>query len=100
MAKTLEWRSATASDPGRMRAENQDRAYADDELGIFLVVDGLGGHAAGEKAAETAVEVIRAAMLGGMATRGIKSGARSQPPTIGSLKRPRGTKPGAVWRAS
>jgi serine/threonine protein phosphatase PrpC len=43
-----------------MRAENQDRAYADDELGIFLVVDGLGGHAAGEKAAETAVEVIRA----------------------------------------
>jgi serine/threonine protein phosphatase PrpC len=60
MAKTLEWRSATASDPGRMRAENQDRAYADDELGIFLVVDGLGGHAAGEKAAETAVDAIRA----------------------------------------
>ncbi len=62
MAKTLEWRSASASDPGRMRAENQDRAYADDELGIFLVVDGLGGHAAGEKAAETAVDVIRAEM--------------------------------------
>ena len=63
MAKTLEaWRSATASDPGRMRAENQDRAHADDELGIFLVVDGLGGHAAGEKAAETAVEAICAEM--------------------------------------
>ena len=62
MAKTLEWRSATASDPGRMRAENQDRAYAADDLGIFLVVDGLGGHAAGEKAAETAVETIRGAM--------------------------------------
>jgi len=46
-----------------MRAENQDRAYADDELGIFLVVDGLGGHAAGEKAAETAVEAVRAQML-------------------------------------
>jgi len=56
------WRSATASDPGRMRAENQDRAHADDELGIFLVADGLGGHAAGEKAAETAVEVIRLEM--------------------------------------
>jgi serine/threonine protein phosphatase PrpC len=68
MAKTLEgqsgyaWRSANASDPGRMRAENQDRAYTDDELGIFLVVDGLGGHAAGEKAAETAVEAIRGEM--------------------------------------
>jgi PPM family protein phosphatase len=62
MAKTMEWktgwRSATASDAGRVRAENQDRAYADDELGIFLVVDGLGGHAAGEKAAETAVETV------------------------------------------
>jgi PPM family protein phosphatase len=65
MAKTLEWRSATASDPGRMRAENQDRAYADDEQGIFLVVDGLGGHAAGEKAAETAVEAVRAEMVEG-----------------------------------
>ena len=43
-----------------MRAENQDRGYLDDSLGIFLVVDGLGGHAAGETAAETAVEVIRA----------------------------------------
>lgn len=59
MARTLEWRSATATDAGRMRAENQDRAFADDESGIFLVVDGLGGHAAGEKAAEIAVAAIR-----------------------------------------
>jgi serine/threonine protein phosphatase PrpC len=61
--KPLAWRSAVASDPGRMRSENQDRAYADDELGIFLVVDGLGGHAAGEKAAETAVDAIRQEMV-------------------------------------
>jgi serine/threonine protein phosphatase PrpC len=64
MGKSAEWktawRSATATDPGRLRAENQDRAYADDERGIFLVVDGLGGHAAGEKAAETAVEAVHA----------------------------------------
>jgi serine/threonine protein phosphatase PrpC len=70
MAKILEgqsgcaWRSAKASDAGRVRAENQDRAYADDQLGIFLVVDGLGGHAAGEKAAETAVDVVRAELAG------------------------------------
>jgi PPM family protein phosphatase len=62
MAKTLEWRSATASDAGRLRAENQDRAYAHDELGMFVVVDGLGGHAAGEKAAQTAIEVLRTEM--------------------------------------
>jgi PPM family protein phosphatase len=58
MQKSAAWRSAAAGDPGRLRTENQDRSYVDDERGIFLVVDGLGGHAAGEKAAETAVEVI------------------------------------------
>ena len=88
MAKTLEWRSATASDPGRMRAENQDRAYADDELGIFLVVDGLGGHAAGEKAAETAVETIREEMAKARRrSRRIESGGRSRRPTIESSRR-------------
>jgi PPM family protein phosphatase len=63
MTKSIAWRSAVASDPGRMRSENQDRGYADDELGIFLVVDGLGGHAAGEKAAEMAVDAIRQEMV-------------------------------------
>jgi len=53
-------RSGAATHPGRVRLENQDRIYVDDERGIFLVVDGLGGHAAGEKAAETACEVIQA----------------------------------------
>ena len=42
-----------------MRSENQDRFFVDDSRGIFLVADGLGGHAAGAKAAEIAVEVIR-----------------------------------------
>jgi serine/threonine protein phosphatase PrpC len=58
MTKSIAWQSAVASDPGRIRSENQDRAYADDEQGIFLVVDGLGGHAAGEKAAEMAMESV------------------------------------------
>ncbi len=58
MTRSITWASAMASDAGRVRSENQDRAYADDELGIFLVVDGLGGHAAGEKAAEMAVEKV------------------------------------------
>jgi PPM family protein phosphatase len=60
MGVTCKWRSAALSDPGRVRAENQDRSLVDDTLGVFLVVDGLGGHAAGGKAAEIALEVIRA----------------------------------------
>lgn len=53
------WRSGVASDLGRRRTVNEDRVLADDARGIFLVVDGLGGHAAGETAAETAVETIQ-----------------------------------------
>ncbi|HET8549197.1 MAG TPA: protein phosphatase 2C domain-containing protein [Bryobacteraceae bacterium] len=49
--------TGTATDPGR-RLINEDRVYVDAEAGVFLVVDGLGGHAAGERAAQTAVEVI------------------------------------------
>jgi serine/threonine protein phosphatase PrpC len=52
--------SAASSDQGYVRENNEDRVYADDTRGIFLVVDGMGGHEAGEKAAEIAVERIRA----------------------------------------
>lgn len=49
---------ASATDTGRVRDSNEDRAFVDLEHGIFLVVDGVGGHAAGEVAAALAVEVI------------------------------------------
>ena len=53
-------RCAGASDPGRVRRNNEDAFHIDAERGIFLVVDGIGGQAAGEKAAEIAVERVRA----------------------------------------
>ncbi|HLY19935.1 MAG TPA: protein phosphatase 2C domain-containing protein [Bryobacteraceae bacterium] len=53
------WRAGAASDTGLLRARNEDRYWVDEERGIFLVVDGVGGHAAGETAAEIAVETIR-----------------------------------------
>jgi serine/threonine protein phosphatase PrpC len=58
MKVTAAWRSGVASDPGVVRSNNEDRVYTDDAAGIFLVVDGMGGRAAGEMAAQTAVEVI------------------------------------------
>src|SRR5688572_14355084 len=50
--------AAAASDRGRMRTGNEDRHYVDVDRGVFLVVDGVGGHAAGEVAAAIAVDVI------------------------------------------
>lgn len=52
------WRAGSVSDPGLERSINEDRVLVDDTRGFFLVVDGLGGHAAGETAAETAIDVI------------------------------------------
>jgi protein phosphatase len=45
------WRAGSASDPGLERDINEDRVFVDDARGVFMVVDGLGGHAAGETAA-------------------------------------------------
>lgn len=59
MVKTA-FRSAGLSHPGRVRRNNEDAFHVDAERGIFLVVDGIGGQAAGEKAAEIAVSRIRA----------------------------------------
>jgi len=53
-------KSAGASDMGRVRKNNEDAWYIDAERGIYLVVDGIGGQAAGEKAAEIAVERVKA----------------------------------------
>lgn len=51
--------AAAATDTGMVRDRNEDRYWIDAERGVFLVVDGVGGHAAGETAAQTAVEAIR-----------------------------------------
>ncbi|MGI8990610.1 MAG: protein phosphatase 2C domain-containing protein [Bryobacteraceae bacterium] len=55
----MRFHSAAASHQGLVRANNEDRVYTDDERGFFMVVDGMGGHAAGEVAAEIAIKSIR-----------------------------------------
>jgi serine/threonine protein phosphatase PrpC len=59
------WAAGAATDTGLVREHNEDRHWSDAERGVFLVVDGLGGHAAGELAAQTAVDVIRTSTLDG-----------------------------------
>ena len=55
----MTWTSGAATDTGLLRERNEDRYWIDAARGIYLIVDGVGGQAAGEVAAETAVEAIR-----------------------------------------
>jgi protein phosphatase len=46
------------SDAGRVRPSNEDRFVSDPQIGLFAVADGMGGHKAGEVAAQLAIDAI------------------------------------------
>jgi protein phosphatase len=56
------------TDLGRKRTSNEDAFFFDDALGLYVVADGMGGHAAGEVASREAVDTLY-----GMVKRGAPS---------------------------
>lgn len=54
--------SFAITDVGKMRKNNEDNFIVDDELGLFVVADGMGGQAAGDVASQMAVDTILASV--------------------------------------
>lgn len=55
--------AAGLSDTGRQRDHNEDALLIDAKMGLYIVCDGVGGHAAGEVASGAACQVVRGYLI-------------------------------------
>jgi len=57
------YRSAARTDVGMKREHNEDSFLVNDDLGLYVVCDGMGGHAGGETASRLAVQTVEKELI-------------------------------------
>jgi len=57
------YRSAARTDVGMKREHNEDSFLVNEDLGLYIVCDGMGGHAGGETASRLAVQTVERELL-------------------------------------
>ena len=74
------------TDVGRRRDHNEDSYLCNNDIGLFAVADGMGGHLGGERASRMAVEILdremsRGVTLSTLDTELIQKGGKAPPPS-------------------
>src|SRR5437764_14487342 len=57
------YRSSAKTDVGMKRDHNEDSFLVNEDLGLYVVCDGMGGHAGGETASRLAVQTVERELL-------------------------------------
>ena len=91
--------AAGETHPGLQREVNEDRFHVDIPRGLFIVVDGIGGQAAGGKAADVAMRMLRTRLERETARSAIAFARRSPSPTTKSGALRSCGRNGTAWRA-
>jgi serine/threonine protein phosphatase PrpC len=61
--RSLRYRDATLTHPGRVRSNNEDSVLARPDAGLWVVADGMGGHERGEWASAAITDALGQAAL-------------------------------------
>lgn len=61
----MELEASARTDPGPVREQNEDSLLIDLDHSVFVIADGMGGHAAGEVASAMAVETVHRILIKG-----------------------------------
>jgi protein phosphatase len=56
--QSCQWRSVAASDVGKVRQLNEDAYLERSDVGLWVVADGVGGHAMGDQASQLIVQTL------------------------------------------
>src|SRR5438445_9541949 len=97
------YRSAARTDTGMKREHNEDSWLLNEDLGLYIVCDGMGGHAGGETASRLAVQTVEREMIGARMRPDdpfASSGGLADTPLAGALREAIEGACAAVYRTS
>ena len=90
------YRSAARTDVGMKRDHNEDSFLVNEDIGLYVVCDGMGGHAGGETASRLAVQTVEKELISALkrsSARLLEGPRITQAPSLEAVEQFEGTLP-------